>query len=51
MICESLRPHSDLRVGGGARSEAKQIESQAKANWHFTTAKARVKLKDLYPSL
>jgi len=23
----------------------------AKANWHFTTADARVKLKSLYPAL
>lgn len=30
---------------------ARRNASHAKANWHFTTADARVKLKSLYPSL
>ena len=30
---------------------ARRNTHNAKANWHFTTAEARVKLKSLYPAL
>jgi hypothetical protein len=30
---------------------ARRNTHNAKANWHFTTADARVKLKSLYPAL
>jgi len=31
--------------------EARRNEKHAKADWHFTTAEARVKLKRLYPAM
>jgi hypothetical protein len=31
--------------------EARRNKKRAKADWHFTTADARVKLKRLYPAL
>jgi hypothetical protein len=31
--------------------EACRNEKHAKADWHFTTAEARVKLKRLYPEM
>lgn len=44
-------PDKDTLIQEVAAWEAYRNEHHAKANWQFTTADARVKLKHLYPSL
>ncbi len=44
-------PNKDHLISEVAAWEAARNRHHAKADWHFTTADARIKLKRLYPSI
>ena len=44
-------PDTDALTTEVAAWRSRRNTQNAKANWHFTTAEARVKLKSLYPAL
>ena len=44
-------PNKETLIGEVDAWEASRNKNHAKANWQFTTADARVKLKRLYPTL
>ena len=44
-------PDKQTLIDEVAAWEQERNTNHAKASWHFTTSKARVKLKHLYPSI
>jgi hypothetical protein len=48
---QALKDLSDVHHCRVATGQRDRNRHHAKADWHFTTEKARVKLKYLYPSL